>query len=761
MFNKKFVFACPKFHIQTICLILFFFISLVEKAQISGQAQISVKLRNGGSVITFTSDKGTVCNLPPKVGVKYQAGFLPTNQELNGVFDSIPPGAYFKAKADETVTLTINQKRGPGVTHIFAGAFWMRDINAPIDYSALNGPTFVDFAVGYNDPTNQNRVVKLTVKGAQKGVLIFDMHEYGTPLQGSNNADGYTYCNITLPFVVEGVMDPKVDSLGTTVEPKIPYLVLHAPPGNQSMSKFLQIKENCRDIADTYADNTTLSTNVAVKIGVKGSAGIFVTTDYEISAKFKAGVSSEALSIQSTSKGLCMSSTTEFETASLLGPMAGSGDVFIGFGQDLAYGKYRFVKINQNTCKAILDTGLIFAPTGTPRNFTLTQDGILADIATQTTIMKDVSRPDLVRNNADNQIKVWKQVLAMNEANINNPNNTLLSSEEFNKGNKKTFTSSISVLNTNSIQVEHAIGFNAGIEAVVEVGGSGFNSSFDFTTTKRFGKSINQTNDSVKVLSYSLADNDDSDIFYTRMYRDPMYGTPIFKTLPTSQTSCPYQGGYPLDQPKLKHSNTNQNKITILNAPLNIDSAAIFPINIINESKESRTYLLKVNPNSNPNFLKIADLSIPKPFPLSAGQNLPIKIEVKRNSLNTEKANPNLELVLYSDCEPSISSSIYASVYFGPTVASEDKSGNISLVQIFPNPASNNVILKFALAESAKVTFTVYDILGQRQLISQRKKMLAGQNTEEINVQSLVEGIYLCDIQSDHSRITKKLVIKH
>ncbi|MFM9949672.1 MAG: hypothetical protein ACKV1O_17175, partial [Saprospiraceae bacterium] len=285
--------------------------------------------------------------------------------------------------------------------------------------------------------------------------------------------------NLNIPFVVKGAIDSSVPVLGNTVQPRIPYLVLHAPPGDGSFSDFQETKTTCREFVDTYAEDGSNSANVDVKLGVAGSIGFIATVDYEFSVTFSAGITAGDLAIKTNSKQTCVTTSQGLSTNAMTG-LEGSGDVFVGYGTDLNYGIYSHVTIDQNTCLSKIDTGLIYSPTGNPRWFTWSEEQIQKDIVAQKAIADNPANGVRERNLAQNQADVWEKVLAQNNANKNNPNNELIESLSLSAGPTISRESVVSVLETNSLEVEHYIDFNTGVSAVMEIGGSGVSGGYEY-----------------------------------------------------------------------------------------------------------------------------------------------------------------------------------------------------------------------------------------------------------------------------------------
>ncbi len=576
-------------------------------------------------------------------------------------------------------------------------------------------------------------------------------------------AFGGTYQTLfIIPFVVEGVLDAETPILGTTVQPQLPYLVLHAPPGDGSSSEFQENTTTCREFTDTYAEASSNSANLAVKLGVAGSLGFIATVDFEFSVTFSGGVTSDDLAITTTSKQVCVSSSSTFATTALPGAGAGDGDVFIGYGTDLAYGVYRFIAADANTCTAKLDTGLIYAPTGIARRFAYTKEAILSDIALQESRVNDTGLSAISRDNAQNQIDVWNQVLAMNLANTNNPNNVLMGSESFSSGVSSSQESSITVLETNSIEVEHALEGTFGVEAVIEVGGSGVTGGYEYKSSKRFGQTQNQTAEGAKVMRYSLSDDDSGDVFNVDVVRDPMYGTPIFRTKAGTKSSCPYQGGFQRDQPKLQHDGQTGNHITSLGNP--VGASATFKLDLCNESNEFRTYKLKLNALSNLNGAVVSAAGVPlngndlgQSFNVAANSCVEdLVIEVKMLSTSSPLSYPNLELFLYAPCEEEvIQSSVFASVYFGAATGVNDPAGN-SLLSVSPNPTSG--LLQIGLPQGMTMdAVRVMDFSGK---LVRTIDLNNAVQSFELDLSHLPQGVYGIQARSEGRTFTKKVVVE-
>jgi hypothetical protein len=599
-------------------------------------------------------------------------------------------------------------------------------------------------------------------RGALDGYLII-------PYRETSYSDGQIYSTtFIIPFVVEGPLASAVEVLGTTVEPQLPYMILHAPPGDGSSAEFVQEKTTCRALQTNATETSSTAANLAVKLGVKGSIGFINTIDYEFSVTLKGGVTTGDMVMRSTDKQTCITINNSFMTSELTDD-EGGGDIFIGYGTDLEYGVYDYIHVDEANCTAFVDRGLIYAPTGNPRQFIYNKSTILSEIAKNKSLMEDTINSVMVRNNAENQMDVWEQVLDLNLTNINNPDNAEVGAISFSGGNAISSSRTVSIVETNSINYENYLEGSAGVDVVINIGGSGIAGGFEYKSAKKYGESQTQSESDAVTIKYTLNDDEGgnaADLFNVDIFQDPMFGTPIFKVGPSSRTSCPYQGGYQRDQPLLNHDGTSSTSILLENNP--ILSSATFKIDLCNESDEERDYNLKLNAQSNLNGAVVSAAGVPlngndlgQKFSVPAQSCVEdLVVEVKMLSVNSPLKYPDLELFLYSECEESIQSSVFASIYFGDATGVEDLASNISRLSIFPNPTSDMVNVKFNLLRSGNVKLELYDMLGRLQMQDWNEKLAAGEQQKQLDVAQMSPGIYMLVIQNGVDRVTKKVIIE-
>ena len=513
-----------------------------------------------------------------------------------------------------------------------------------------------------------------TTSGLNKDVLMLEW------THGMNGTILTSYA-FYLPIYVLGPQSlvQHVNIIGKTISPQVPYMVLHDPPGDMSFTRFLEGKEFCREQTTTVARDQTAAVDAAVKIGVAGSAGFIVTTNFEFSTTFSTGLEISTSNLTANSQQTCIATTSAFQTSDLNNNLNGDGDVFIGYGQDYWYGVYD--AWFWEDCKLKFGQQFhMFADEDSQRRFVLTKSGIEQDILNKQAIIDDPNSTSLAKAAAQNQIDVWNQVLQQNENNINAATTSIF--DDLLVDSYVEEEVQFSSLSTRSIEMNHAITATAGIETVVEVGGSGFTGSFNFSTNQTYGRGLSAASSQTEMIQFVLNDDEFSgggDVMYVDVLRDPIYGTPVFELVGGSRTSCPYEGGYQRDQPRLANGDPActdpAGNINIKNAP--IGQSVVVPLNICNDSDEARTYFIQLDRGSNVRGAVISlggenissnDQGVPYTVPAgSCFNNLGIKPEliITQNPQSGETSYQNIGLYIYPACDPDLQQEIKINVEFG------------------------------------------------------------------------------------------------
>ncbi|MCR9063455.1 MAG: LamG domain-containing protein [Cytophagales bacterium] len=519
-----------------------------------------------------------------------------------------------------------------------------------------------------------NRITHTFPVGRTEGWVAIRIYERNDNTLPTTGQQEYHYTIIVLPFVVEGpfvdLSSTAIPPLGSFKEPSIPQLILHNPPGNKSTVTFQTNQEVCRNMSESLANESSNNGNINVTLGIAGEAGLIVTTEFEFSATVSASIGAGQSGMKSSGQQDCVAALNSITTSPGIAP-ANDGSIYIGYSSDIAYGVYPNVRIeNTSPASVVKDSSLIFGRVpGTASSFYYSKADILNDIQSNQNILNSfINSPDSskLKHQAQSQIDIWRQVLEKDSSNIANPANEVLENTFQLNGvldNSKT----VSISTTDTYEVSHFLEAGIGASFVVNVGGSGVSGGYEFKTKKTLGQSVSNTNNSSTTVSYHLEDDSSGDIHNIKIVKDPTYGTPIFLlNQATSKTSCPFEGGYQRDQPKLQFRDPfsiTQKSATI--SDVSLGQPAQFPITLRNLSNESRTYFVRVRPNSiiDDNFEVLAignsnltTNAVPVSVPAGDSINTNITITRPQPSLPTQVSGVIIEW--YTECEPDIKDSL-------------------------------------------------------------------------------------------------------
>lgn len=605
------------------------------------------------------------------------------NGWITSTFNAIGPGFRFKASAGKPVTISIDiaiNSFGEITNYIsLPGGIGKNEQNNAYD-AYINIP-FTNFS---NDPRIYTYTGTFTFTNARSEAWLV----FGFEILQNGGLQQYT---MVLPFIVDGVKEPNVPLVmnGSVpriiTQPELPVTVLHAPPGDQSYTKFEINKTACQSVENSITEDLANSGNGSVKLGYKGSVGFIAQIDIEAYVEFTGSGTEGNSSVKIKNDETCISSTTGF------GATPGSGeDIFLCEGLDYNYAVYEQLFINPaaNNYSTYTKSGLVMVPVdGTKRLNLFTRTNIIDQIELRRLDTLNTSLPLKQRIDAKNQLNIWKQLITLNDANvanatIPNPDYGLIN---LNGGAPYLDrTTSVSTNQINTLIVDHYVESNAGLQTVVNIGGSGFSGGYNLRTSKSYGQTNTTTSSNTQIMTMHLEDDDAGDLLNINIYRDPMFGTPLFKLQAGSKTSCPYEGGYQRDQPRLEIVGSSQNSITIPNVTLG--TPASFQVKLCNNNTtEARTYNLGFVSQTNLNDLLISAAG-------SSGSQFGTftvpanSCRVENYDVNIARRFPasgvnfsNLELEFYPACEPSIKSSIIANVSFAAPPAAVVTTNNTAV----------------------------------------------------------------------------------
>ncbi len=100
------------------------------------------------------------------------------------------------------------------------------------------------------------------------------------------------------------------------------------------------------------------------------------------------------------------------------------------------------------------------------------------------------------------------------------------------------------------------------------------------------------------------------------------------------------------------------------------------------------------------------------------------------------------------------------SYYVSTSVGIEENLALANSINLFPNPTSENIRLKYNIESTTSVKISIINILGQEVYAEEISKLSAGEQTIDLNVSSFEKGTYFVKIQTNDSFATKKIIVQ-
>ena len=84
---------------------------------------------------------------------------------------------------------------------------------------------------------------------------------------------------------------------------------------------------------------------------------------------------------------------------------------------------------------------------------------------------------------------------------------------------------------------------------------------------------------------------------------------------------------------------------------------------------------------------------------------------------------------------------------------------NSTLLQNYPNPFNSTTLIKYVLSEKQSIELTIYDLSGQRVKTLVHQVQPAGSYSVSFKGANLSSGIYLCNMRTEKTNITQRLLL--
>jgi hypothetical protein len=81
-------------------------------------------------------------------------------------------------------------------------------------------------------------------------------------------------------------------------------------------------------------------------------------------------------------------------------------------------------------------------------------------------------------------------------------------------------------------------------------------------------------------------------------------------------------------------------------------------------------------------------------------------------------------------------------------------------INVYPNPARSIVNINYTLSQSETVSFEVYNMVGNKVMDSYSGYQGAGQNTQQLNISGLADGMYLLRVLAGETQVIRKIKVQ-
>jgi hypothetical protein len=92
-------------------------------------------------------------------------------------------------------------------------------------------------------------------------------------------------------------------------------------------------------------------------------------------------------------------------------------------------------------------------------------------------------------------------------------------------------------------------------------------------------------------------------------------------------------------------------------------------------------------------------------------------------------------------------------------IKNNPSNSGILLFESYPNPAKNNMAVRYQLAKDGFVKITIYDVSGREVNNLVNEHQLTGQHVAILDVSGMQEGIYYCTLRTSNGKATNKIMV--
>ena len=547
------------------------------------------------------------------------------------------------------------------------------------------------------------------------------------------------------------------DVMGYYNAPSLPLYILRDPPGDGSYSQFSTGNTVCFGQSQSVSNSSSANTWFKAKVGVSGQVGFGVTTDYSIYGEVGVSLDASRSQTDDFEYKTCIEATNTFTTSNSGPP----DDMFIGSAVRYAYGMYNEIK--RPDCAHVIKIPPHFAsePVGVLSSYHYTESYINGTVIPQLQqVIAQMPPGTAAYRTAVDQLDVWQQTVDLN--NTIKTTAPLEVVRQFNGGGAG-MTQQLTSTSTATSSISYNVSLEGGLSAEfgVDIGGSGVSAGGELKMRNEYGKGVNGSNENTNTMSYHLQDAEASDDFSVQVRRDTVFGTYAFELdSATSRTSCPYEGGYQLEQPQLWVGAMGQGSMLLENVP--IGTTATYPIYACNNSNYPRAYVLNLEGQSNPNGAIITGYN-----GITSSSSVTLTLPANACDVNvgyiylTQPAPSvltfdNIRLLLSSNCGDDIASSVLISAHFGISTGMDEASAP-SWLSVQPNPSNGHFQLHTSSTDGSPIHISVRNGLGQEVI---QPFSVGGQPVVDMDMGGVVPGLYYMTATRNGEQHVQKVMVQ-
>lgn len=479
---------------------------------------------------------------------------------------------------------------------------------------------------------------------------------------------------LSFPLVISGAkLVNNGEILGYTQAPAIPYMILHKPPGDQSSITFSESNQTCFGFSMSTNAEVRAGVDASIKVGAKVQTGFIVSAESEVYAEATASLSMGIGREANNETTYCITTENSYT--------ASGDDVFMMMAPNYAIGLADVIEVDCGS--ASLKRQITLAREGTERLQLVSKSRITDELIPELEEEIANSTDDIIREKKQAQLDVYLKSLGL-AASANLYATDPLSLREENGAppedneievegtiTENTITQESSSSRVETINTTFFMDSEVAIRAGFEVAGSGAEVGVSVGLSMGGSNGTTTTSEQTNSISYTLKDDTAGDILNVGIATDPVFGTPVFRLLPGSETSCPYEGGARRFKPRLR---VNDRSSAVITGADQAGHEISVQVCNFSETNEARSYLLQAL-QTNGASITMGDGQI-----LTTGQtneggstgliqagdcnNIDIIIRPNR----TDEAYEDIRIVQVGECTSGAEddrSEINVSIYFG------------------------------------------------------------------------------------------------